>query len=82
MVEREAQSLSFRPESPIGVERGGTESRRAWRRGSLHTGKQHVNAGKLQAWQLGIGFRPIDGDGVSVFQMDGADRDHDPQRNG
>ena len=82
MVEREAQSLSFPPESPIGVERGGAESRRAWRRGSLHTEKQQVNARKLRVWPLGIGFRPIDSDGVSVFQMDGADRDHDPQRNG
>jgi hypothetical protein len=50
--------------------------------GSLHTKKQQVNARKMRVWQLGIGFRPIDGDGVSVFQMDGADRDHDPQRNG
>ena len=59
---------------------------------SLHSGKQQVNARKLavRVWQLSnsaaagdgvIGFRLIDGDGVSVCEMDSADRDHDPQRN-
>ena len=91
MVEREAQSLSFPPESPIGLERGGAESRRAWRRGSLHTGKQHVNARKtpVRVWQLSnseaasgggvTSFRPVDEDEVFDCQIDGADRD--PQRN-
>ena len=91
MVEREAQSLSFPPESPIGVERGDAESRRAWRRGSLHTGKQHVNARKppVRVWQVSnseaagggvISFRLIDRE-IFVFQIDGADREDDPQRN-
>jgi len=41
-----------------------------------------VNARKRQIWQLSIGLRPIITDDGVVFQMDGADRDHDPQRNG
>jgi hypothetical protein len=40
--------------------------------GSLHTGKQQVNARKLQVWQLSIGLRPIGRDDGVVFQMDGA----------
>ena len=59
--------------------------------GSLHSGKQHVNARKapVGVWQLRtsatadggvIGFRLVDEDKVFDCQIDGADRD--PQRNG
>jgi hypothetical protein len=56
----------------IGGASGGVSSGRAWRRGSLHIGKQHVNARKASVgvWQLSssaaagdglIGSRLIDG---------------------
>src|SRR5271169_3889515 len=56
--------------------------------GSLHTGKQQMNARKpeVRVWQLGtcaaagdgvIGFRLIDENEVFDRQIDDADRDHD-----
>ena len=58
---------------------------------SLHAGKQQVNARKppVRIWQLSnsaaagdgmIGFRLIDRAEVVVCQIDGTDREHDPQR--
>jgi hypothetical protein len=61
--------------------------------GSVHPGKQQMNARKppVRVWQLSnstaagggaINFRLIDGDEVFDCQIDGADREHDPERYG
>jgi hypothetical protein len=51
--------------------------------------EQHVNAREppVGVWQFSNseaagGSVPIDRDGVFVCQIDGADRDHNPERNG
>jgi hypothetical protein len=54
--------------------------------GSVNPGKQQMNARKLSnstaAGGGAINFRLIDEDEVFDCQIDGADREHDPERNG